>query len=565
MKKRYIVIGGVAGGASAAARIRRLDENADIQIYDKGPDISFSNCCLPNFFSGEIKNTDDLILHNPQSFKETFNLDALTNHEVIEIKADQHKIIVRNLLTMKEFEDTYDYLILSPGAHAIKPSSIKNVDSNNVFTVKNVNDIRMIDEYLNKKNVKDVAVIGGGFIGVEVAECMRKSGKNISLVEASNQILNNFDYDMIQMLHKELYDNGIKLILSDSLVEINDSSILLKSGKVIEAQAVILAIGVKPSIDFAIKSGIKTGQTGAILVNHNYMTNLQDVYAIGDCIETFNSITNEKMKLALAGPAQKQARNVADALFGKSISNTGVIGSSCIRLFDMNAASTGLNESQCIKNNIDYRTSFVMPNDKVGLMPDANPIHLKVIYQYPSGKILGSQAIGKGNVIQRVNVIATLISMNAKLEDMKELELCYAPAFSTAKDAVNFAALAGLNYLNGEYKQISHTKVRDLVENGEYIIDVRGRDAYEKSHIIGAKNIPIEEIRNRIEEIPRDKTVYVHCRTSWNSYYVIQALKGYGFYNIVNIQGSFLALSYYEYFNDMTSDRKSILTGYNFE
>lgn len=565
MSKRYVVVGGVAGGASAAARIRRIDENADIQIYDKGPDVSFSNCCLPNYLSGEVKDTEDLVLYNPVTFKDTFNLDAKVNHEIVQIKADEHKVVIRNVVTGEEFEDSYDYLILSPGAEAIRPNSIKNVDGKNVFVIKNVQDIRNIDAFLKSHDAKDVCVVGGGFIGVEAAECFTHSGKNVTLVEAADQIMAPFDYDMVQMLHKELYDNKIELIVSDSVTEIGDEEVTLASGRKVKAQVVIMAIGVRPDVAFAEKSGVKLGETGGILVDHNYQTSLKDVYAVGDAIETFNSITRKKTRLPLAGPAQRQARSVADGLFGKPTQNKGVIGSSCIRVFGLNAASTGLNEKECQKNGIDYRVALVIPMDKVGLMPNANPIHFKLVYEYPSGRVLGAQCIGKGDVVRRVNVIATMITMNGTLEDLKELELCYAPPFATAKDPVNFAALAGLNHLNGVYDQVPVTAVRELVEKGAYILDVRGKGAFEKSHIKGAVNIPIEEIRARYHEIPKDKTVYVHCRTSWNSYYVIQALKGFGYHNVVNIQGSFLQLSYYEYFNDVTTGREPIVTGYNFK
>ncbi len=564
MAKRFIVVGGVAGGASVAARIRRIDENANVQIYDKGYDISFSNCCLPNYFSGEVSEIDDLIFYNPDTFKQTYNLDAKTRCEVVKIIADEHKVIVKDLEKGLEFEDTYDYLILSPGAKAIKPKNIEGIDSEHVFVLKNVSDVRKLDAHLSTNAVKEVVVVGGGFIGVETAECLTRSGKKVTLVEASNQILAPFDYDMVQMLHKELYDNGVHLILEEAVTRIEESKVVLSNGKDIKAQAVILAIGVTPDVQFAVDSGIKLGETGAIIVDHNYKTNLPDVYAVGDAIEVTHRLTGKKTKLPLAGPAQKQARNVADGLFGKRFNNRGVIGSSCIRVFDLNAASTGLNEKDCKQHGIDCRVALVIPNDRVGLMPKASPMHLKVVYEYPTGKVLGAQGISKGNPVKNVNVIAAVISMGGYLEDLKDLELCYAPAFSTAKDAVNFAGIVALNYLQGDYEQVPMTCVRELVKQKAVIIDVRGKKAFDDAHIKGAINIPLDELRTRVNEIPRDCPVYIHCRTSWNSYYAIRALKGYGFNNIINIQGSFLGLSYFEYFNDMTTGRESILTNYNF-
>ncbi|WP_105143973.1 FAD-dependent oxidoreductase [Streptococcus suis] len=565
MIKKYIVVGGVAGGASVAARLRRIDEKSQIQIYDKGYDISFSNCCLPNYFSGEVENVEDLVFYDTESFKRTYNLDAKVRHEVIEILADEHKVTVKNLETGEEFQDWYDALILSPGARAIRPSSIKGIDAPHVFALKNVSDVRNIDQHLKYSKAEQIVVIGGGFIGVEAAECLRHSGKEVSLVEASAQITTPFDDDMVQMLHKELYDNGVQLILEDSVVEITEKEVVLLSGKRLPAQAVIVAIGVSPDVDFAVKSSIKLGETGAIEVDYRYQTNLPDVYAVGDAIEVVHQITGQKTRLPLAGPAQKQARNVADAISGKQNRNRGVIGSSCIRVFGLNAASTGLNEKDCQKAGIDYRVALVIPNDRVGLMPDAAPMHFKLLYQYPTGKIVGAQAISKGNPVRNINVIATVISFGGYLEDLKDLELCYAPAFSTAKDVVNFAGIVGLNYLNGDYQQVPVTSVRQLVDEGAFILDVRGKEAFDKSHVIGAVNIPLDEIRQRLGEIPKDRPVYIHCRTSWNSYYAIRALKGYGFENIINIQGSFLALSYYEYFKDKTTDRRPIVTGYNFD
>lgn len=564
MGKRYLVVGGVAGGASTAARIRRLDENAEILIFDKGPDVSFSNCCLPNFLSREVASSDDLILFDPPTFKKMFNLEAKVNQEVIKIKADEHKVVVKDVVTGDEYEDHYDYLILSPGAKAIRPRPIVGVNNDNVFVIKNVADVRKLDKYLIDKNVQDVVVVGGGFIGVEAAECLKHSGKNVSLVEAMDQIMAPFDYDFAQTLHKEMYDNGVNLVLSDSVKEIKDDKVVLSSGKEINATAVVMAVGVAPDIEMAVNSGVEVGVTGAIKVDHNFRTNLPDVYAVGDAIETYNSITKKPTKLALAGPAQRQARSAADAIFGRTVQNKGVIGSSCVRIFNMHGASTGLNEKDCKKADIQYMTAIVTPNDMVGLMPGANPMQFKLVFEYPTGRILGAQAVGRGNVTKRIDVIATMITMGGYLDDLKELELTYAPPFGTAKDVVNYAALVGLNLLNGEFKQVPGTMLRELVESGAYIVDVREKEAYDDAHVEGAINIPMSEIRERYNEIPKDKTVYVHCRTAWYSYYVIRALQGFGFDNIVNIQSSFYGFSHYEYFNDVTTGRKSILTGYNF-
>ncbi len=564
MSKRYVIVGGVAGGGSVAARIRRLDENAVINVYDKGPDIAFSNCCLPNFLSREIQSSDDLILFTPQEMKINYNLDMHVNHEVMEILPQEHKVRVKNLVSGEEFEDTYDYLVLSPGSKAIMPRSIKGIDGDNVFSVKNVYDIKKLDSYLIDNNVTDVAVVGGGFIGLEVAECLKESGKNVSLIEAASQVMMPFDEDMVQILHKEIMDHGIDLQIGEAVVEITADTVKFKSGKEVKAQAVVMSVGVRPDIQFALDAGIEVGETGGILVDHNFKTNLPDVYAVGDAIESFHAITKKKMILGLAGPAQKQARSAADHMFGRTVQNRGVLGSSCIRVFGKNAARTGLSERECKKEGIPYMTVRVTPKDMVGIMPEAAPIYLKLIFENPTGKILGAQAIGSGEVTKRVDVIATMITMGGMLDDLKELELCYAPPFSTAKDPVNFAALVGLNILNGEYKQYPLNKIRELVEEGAVIIDVRSPEMFKAGHVKGAKNIPLGAIRQRYNEIPKDVPVYLHCQTSWSSYYAIRALQGLGFDNLYNIQGSFGAFSYNEYYEDVKTGRESILTGYTF-
>lgn len=564
MPKRILVVGGVAGGASAAARARRLDESAEIIVFEKGPHASFSNCSLPFYLSGIVEDVDSLVLMNPEKFKKQYNLEVRVNSEVVKINRDRKTITVKDLNTGEEYEEAYDKLILSPGASPIKPRSIEGIDNPNVFTIRNVVDIDLLDRFITENNVKNVAVIGGGFIGIETVENLRLRGINVTLVEALDQVMAPFDYDMAQILHKELYDKGVNLILSDGLKKIEKDSIELQSGKRVEAEAVVVAIGVRPEIALAEEAGLEIGETGAIKVDHNYRTSDKDIYAVGDAIEVYNRLSHKPTRLALAGPAQKQARAAADHIYNIPNRNPGVIGSSVIKLFDLNAASTGLNEKACKQAGINYDFVYIIPQDKVGLMPNSNPLHFKLIFEVPTGKILGAQAIGKGSVDKRIDVIATLIMMGGTLEDLKDLELCYSPMFSTAKDVVNIAALVGLNILNGEYKQVPVTKVRELVENNAYIIDVRERDEYEAGHLINAVNIPLSEIRQRIDEIPKDRPVYLHCRSSQRSYYAIRALQHMGFDNLYNISGSYLGICYYEYFNDQVTGRNKILTEYNF-
>ena len=325
------------------------------------------------------------------------------------------------------YEEPYDKLVLSPGAKPIVPK-LEGVDKEHVFTVRNVVDISRLKEYVDQEHVKDVAVIGGGFIGVEVAENLRLAGLNVTLVEFAPQILAPFDYDMAQILHKEMLDKGVRLVVNDGLAKIGDDYIETQSGKKFSAQAVVMAIGVRPETTLAKEAGLEIGETGAIKVDHNYVTSDKDIYAVGDAIEVYHRLTHKPTRLALAGPAQRQARAAADHMYGIPHRNNGVIGSSCVKVFDLNAASTGLNEKQAQAAGINYDFVYIIPSDKVGIMPDSSPMHFKLLYEYPTGKILGAQAIGKGNVDKRIDVIASMILMGGTLEDLKELELCYAPS-----------------------------------------------------------------------------------------------------------------------------------------
>lgn len=563
MGRKVLIVGGVAGGASVAARVRRLDEHAEIIMFEKGPHVSFSNCALPYHLSGMIEDSDSLVLMQPETFKKRFNIEARVNHEVIKINRDKKTVSVKNLLTGKVYEEPYDKLVLSPGAKPIVPK-LEGVDKEHVFTVRNVVDISRLKEYVDQEHVKDVAVIGGGFIGVEVAENLRLAGMNVTLVEFAPQILAPFDYDMAQILHKEMLDKGVRLVVNDGLAKIGDDYIETQSGKKFSAQAVVMAIGVRPETTLAEEAGLEIGETGAIKVDHNYVTSDKDIYAVGDAIEVYHRLTHKPTRLALAGPAQRQARAAADHMYGIPHRNNGVIGSSCVKVFDLNAASTGLNEKQAQAAGINYDFVYIIPSDKVGIMPDSSPMHFKLLYEYPTGKILGAQAIGKGNVDKRIDVIASMILMGGTLEDLKELELCYAPVFGTAKDVVNMAALVGLNLLNGVYKQVPVTKVRELVENNACIIDVREKREFEAGHLINAKNIPFSEFRQRLDEIPKDRPVYVHCRSGQRSYNVVVALQQLGYDNVYNVSGSFLGICLYEYFNDVTTGREKIVTKYNF-
>lgn len=565
MSKRVLIVGGVAGGAGTAARVRRLDEDAEVIMFERGSHVSFSNCSLPYHLSGIVRDCDDLVLMCPSKFAEQYNIDARVNSEVTKINREEKTIEVKNLETGETYTEAYDKLMLSPGANPIRPGSIKGVNNENVFTIRNVDDIDKLNQYVKKNNVENVAVIGAGYIGVEIAENFIHSDKNVALVEAMDQVLQPLDFDMAQILQKELHDNGVNVVLSDPLTEVNDDHVVLKSGKKIDAEAVVLAIGVSPETKLAEDAGLKIGETGGIEVNHNYMTSDPDIYAVGDVIEVYSKIARSKTRLPLAGPAQRQARAAANHMYNIPNKNNGVIGTSVIRAFDYNAAATGLNEKQLEDAGISYDFVYVIPTDKVGLMPDANPLHFKLLYEVPTGKVLGAQAIGKGNVDKRIDVIATAILFDATVEDLTESELAYAPLFSTPRNAVNQASLVATNIINNRYNQVPVTEVRELVENDAFIVDVREKEEYEMGHLVNSVNIPLSELRERTDEIPKDQPVYLHCRSGQRSYNAVLALQGRDFDNVINISGSFLGICFYEYFLDQTTDREKIVTEYNFE
>ena len=564
MSKKFLVVSGVAGGASTAARLRRLDEKAEIIIFEKGPNVSFSNCSLPFHLSGIVENSDKLILMTPQGFQTKYNIEARVQQEVVRINREQKTITIKDLKTNRDYEESYDTLILSPGASPIVPD-LEGIHSKHVFTIRNVADIDRLNWYLQTDNVQDIAVVGGGFIGVEVAENLKLAGYNVSLVEFGQQIMAPFDYDMAQILHKEMTDKGVQVIVNDGLAKVTPNNVTLNSGKQLKAQAVVLAIGVRPEIRLAKEAGLTIGELGGIQVDANYVTSDPSIYAVGDAIEVFHQLTHKQTRLALAGPAQRQARAAANHMYNIPHHNKGVIGSSSVQIFDLVCATTGLNEKTALANGFQAKSVYLIAPDKVGLMPNSNPLHFKLVYETPTGKILGAQAIGKGNADKRIDVIATLITMGGTLEDLKELELSYSPMFSTARDIVNLAALVAQNLLHGHFKQVKVDEVRELIENQAFFLDVREKNEFESGHLINAHNIPLSELRERMDEIPKDQAVYVHCRSGQRSYNAVMALQNSGFSNVFNVSGSFLGICLYEYFTDITTNRDKIVTAYNFK
>ncbi|MDC7235366.1 MAG: FAD-dependent oxidoreductase [Spirochaetales bacterium] len=566
MSKKVLVVGGVAGGASAAARLRRISEEDQIIVFEKGPHVSFSNCCLPYHLSGMIQNAEDLVLMCPELFKTQYNIDVRTQNEVVSIDRKAKEVVVKKVDTGEEYRESYDKLVLSPGGKPIVPP-IPGIDKVKTYTIRNVVDIDKLAKAIKTDGVKNVSVIGGGFIGIETVENLKEAGYNVTLVEAMPQILRILDSDMVQILHKELIDHGVNLVLDDKVTSFEEDTIVLESGKKVDADVVVLAIGVSPETDLAKGAQLEIGKTGAIKVDQNYRTVDRDIYAVGDAIEVYSYLFNDYFKLPLAGPAQKQARGVADHINGMKIDNRGYIGSSILKVFDYNAASTGMTADfiKARNLNIDFDYVRVIPGDKVGLMPTAKSLHFKLIYEVPTGKILGAQAIGKGNVDKRIDVIATVIKFGGTIRDLQDLELCYAPPFGTAKDVVNFAGYVATNRLHDVFKQVGVADMRDLVDKGAAIFDVREEDEYALSHIKGAKNIPLSQLRDRIDEFPKDRNIYLHCRSGQRSYNATLALQNLGFKRVYNVSGGFMGISFHEYYHDKATGREPIVTDYNFD
>jgi len=559
MSKQYLIVGGVAGGASTAARLRRLSEDDRIIMFEKGPNVSFSNCSLPFYLSGVVEQAKDLVLMTPELFKEQYNIDALVNQEVIAIDRERKELEVKNLLTGEVYREPYDKLILSPGAKPVMPP-IPGIETANVFTIRNVVDIKKLHDAIEEIKPTRITVVGGGFIGIEVTENLVDAGHTVTLVQSRPQVLGQFDTDMAQILHKTLLDHGVELIVSDRVAAFDGNEVILESGKRFTSEVIALGVGVKPRSDLAREAGLKIGKNGSIWVNHNYTTSDPDIYAIGDAIQVYNPIMRDYETLALAGPAQRQARAVANHIHNIPVFYPGYIGSSVVKVFDYNAASTGLNEHMLANMDIEYDFVRIMPKDKVGLMPGAEDMHFKLIYEKPTGRIIGAQAIGQGNADKRIDVIATAIAYKATVDHLSYLELCYAPPYSTAKDVVNMAGYVASNVLHGAFKQVNIDKIRGLVEAGAFIMDVREQDEWDVGHVIDAHHIPLSELRERFDEIPRDEPVYAYCRSGQRSYNACMALQNRGYDQVYNIAGGYVGLCFNEYFTDKITGRQPIVT-----
>lgn len=541
-KKKVVIVGGVAGGASAAARLRRLDENAEIVMFEKGEFISFANCGLPYYVSGEIKEQSALTLQTPKSFNARFNVDVRILSEVIAINPDEKKVTVKKVVDGTTYEESYDELVLSMGADPIRPN-IKGIESNKVFTIRNIPDTLRLKEYVDYKKPQRAVVVGGGFIGLEIAENIKAVGVDVTIVEMSNQVIAPIDYDMAAEVHCHLRSKGVKLMLNSALEEIEEKDNALEvtiSGKKVETDMVVMAIGVKPESKMAVEAGIEVNSRGAIKVDSHMRTNIKNIYAIGDVIEITNFITKEKSYVPLAGPANKQGRIVADNICGLGTVYTGTQGSSVMKVFDISVASTGLNEKEAKRQGLDYGKVYTYSANHATYYPGASMMAIKTIYEKKTGKILGAQIVGRDGVDKRCDVYAVAIRANMTAYDLTNLELCYAPPYGSAKDPVNMAGYVIENTLTGKVEHIcwDDLEAAKADENG-MLLDVRTEAEVANGGIIdGFINIPVDNLRARISELDKSKTIYITCQIGLRGYIAARILSQLG-YKCKNFGGGY--------------------------
>ena len=538
---KVVIVGGVAGGATAAARIRRLDEHAEIVVFERSGFISYANCGLPYYIGGIIEDPEELTLQTPESFFSRFRIHMKVYHEVIAIYPDKKTVSVKNLETGDIFEERYDKLLLSPGAKPVWPS-LPGINSRKVFTLRTVEDTLRIKEFITENNPKSAVMIGGGFIGLEMAENLRESGIEVTIVQRPKQLMNPFDGDMAAFIHNEVRKHGVNLALGHSVEgfeELNDGiRVLLKDNVFIDTDMVVLAIGVSPETALAKEAGLALGVKDSILVNERMETSVPDIYAVGDAVQVKHFVTGENTLIALAGPANKQGRIAADNICGGDSKYSGSQGSSVIKIFDMTAATTGINETNARKLGLDVDTVILSPMSHAGYYPGGKVMTMKVVFEKETYRLLGAQIVGYEGVDKRIDVLATAIFAKLKATQLKDLDLAYAPPYSSAKDPVNMAGFMIDNISKG-LKQW-HLEDIDKLSGDENVIllDTRTKSEYSRGHINGFRNIPVDELRERIDEIDAGKPVYVICQSGLRSYIATRILEGYGF-EAYNFAGGF--------------------------
>ena len=518
-QKKIVVVGGVAGGASFAARMRRLDEFAEIVLLEKGPYISFANCGLPYYVGGVIQNKEALIIQSPEKLKSVFNIDVRIQNEVTGIDTKAKSVTVKNLLTGETYREDYDYLVLSPGAQPIRPP-IPGINESPVFTVRNIPDVDAITEHVRSNRPKNAVIVGGGFIGLEMADNQNELGLNITNVEKAPQIIGTMDYDMAAVVAGHLLAKGVSLYLEDGVAafanEAGTTEVILESGRRLNADLVILALGVKPDTGFLQGSGIELGQRGSIKVNASLETNVPGIYALGDAAEVIDFNSGLPTLVPLAGPANKQGRIVADNIAGLQKTFKGTQGTAIVKIFDLTVASTGSNERSLQERKVEYLTAVTVPTSHSAYYPGSALLWVKVHFS-PAGKILGAQIVGEKGVDKRIDVLATALRQGLTVCDLQELELAYAPPYGAAKDPVNMVGYIAENMLAGRMKTVY---LHDLAEGKDdvFILDVRENWEVEKGKIEGSCHIPLGSLRDRLQELPKDKDIIVVCQIGQRAY-----------------------------------------------
>ena len=532
---KTIIIGGVAGGASAAARLRRLDETAEIIVLERGEYVSFANCGLPYYIGGVITNQNHLTLQTPESFWSRFRIDVRVNSEAVKINPETKTVTVHNLKSGKSYKESYDNLILSPGAEPIKPN-ISGINNDFVFTLRNIPDTLKIKEYIERTMPKSAVVVGGGYIGVEMAENLKEAGLEVSIVELADHLITPLDFDMAADVHRYIKSKGINLYLSNGVKVLNEHTVILQNGE-IHADMVIMSVGVRPETALTKECGIKTNHRGSIIVDQNMKTNIPHIYAVGDAVEVEDFITKSPAFIPLAGPANKQGRIAADNIAGLSSEYAGTQGSAVLKLFDMTVATTGINEKSAKAAGMDYDKTYIYSGSHASYYPGASNMLIKALWDKQTLKILGAQIVGFDGVDKRIDVLATAIRFGAKITDLAELELCYAPPFGSAKDPVNMLGFVAENVISGKVKQFFWNDVENLPRDGSVtLLDVRTATEVQRGKIDGFINIPLDSLREHISEILKDKPVYVHCHSGLRSYIACRILSGNG-YECFNLAG----------------------------
>lgn len=530
---KVVIVGGVAGGATAAARIRRLDESAQILVFERSGYVSYANCGLPYYIGGVITDPEELTLQTPESFWERFRVEMKVRHEVTSIHPEQKTVTVRNLETGAVFEESYDKLLLSPGARPTQPD-LPGIGLDRLFTLRTVEDTFRIHDFVRQQKPRSVVLAGGGFIGLELAENFREQGIEVTIVQRPRQLMSPFDPEMAAFLHAKMRKKGIRLMLGSSVEGFQEKSgtiqVLLKGEEPVSADMAVLAIGVTPDTPLAQKAGLELGIKGSILVNDRMETSVPDIYAVGDAVQVKHFVTGEDALISLAGPANKQGRIAADNICGGDSRFSGSLGSSVIKLFDMTAACTGINERAARKAGIDCDKVYLSPSSHAGYYPGARVMTMKVLFEKGTFRLLGAQIVGYEGVDKRIDVLAAAIHAGMSAADLKELDLAYAPPYSSAKDPVNMAGFMIENISKGYLKQFFWDELDTLPMDGSAVLlDTRTKEEFGSGHIDGFLNIPVDELRERLGELETGKPVYVICQSGLRSYIACRILMQHGF------------------------------------